>query len=185
MPLGGDRHRPGRVAEPEEAPVDSHGDAGLLDGHAKDGIEVELGANLAADRGDQPLAFERFRERVRRAGAVERQRGLGRESLQERELVPVEHLRCSGSDEDEDRRHAFFRDEWDEDGALRSDLLGEPPVDPLRAGDVIDHDGPSFEGRARDPRRLLFEIECHLAPPRRVLAGRERLETRARESRPR
>ena len=64
MPFGGDRHRARPFAEAQEAPVDSDGDAGLLDRHAEDGVEVELGANLAADRGDEPLALERLGERV-------------------------------------------------------------------------------------------------------------------------
>ena len=97
MPFGGHRHRPGAVTQAQEAAVDADSDPGLLHRYPEDGVEVELGANLAADRGDEPLAFERFGERVGRAGAVERKRCLGRERLQERELVTVEHLRGAAS----------------------------------------------------------------------------------------
>ena len=176
MPFGDDRHRPRPVAEPQEAPVDSDRDAGLLHRHAKNRVEVELGTNLAADRGDEPLAFEGLGERVGRACAVERKRCFGRKRLQERELVTVEHLRCARRREDEHCGDALLGEERDEDGALSSDLVGEPSIDPLRAGDVVHDDRPAFEHGARDSRWLLLEVERHLSPPGRVLAGGKRLE---------
>ena len=87
MPLGRDRHRAGPLAEAQEAPVDADGDAGLLHSDPEHGVEVELGANLASDRGDEPLTLERLRERVRRPRAVERERGFGGQGLEQRELV--------------------------------------------------------------------------------------------------
>ena len=93
VPLGANRHRPARLAEPQEAALDAHGLAGLLDGDPQDGLQIELGSNLASDRRHQALPLERLGERARRAGAIEGERSLGGQGLEQRELLPVKTRR--------------------------------------------------------------------------------------------
>jgi hypothetical protein len=82
-PLGGDRHRRALFSEPQEAAADACGQARGLDCDAEQVVEVELGANLAGDRGDEAFAFQRVGELIGGARAVERECGFSGERLKQ------------------------------------------------------------------------------------------------------
>jgi hypothetical protein len=74
-PLSGNRHRLARFAEPEEAAADACGHAGRLDRDSEHVVEVELGADLSADRCDEAFALEGVRRASAERARVERERG--------------------------------------------------------------------------------------------------------------
>ncbi len=105
VPLGANGHRPTRLAEPQEAALGAHGLAGLLDGDPQDRLQIELGSNLASDRRHQALPLERLGERARRSGAIEGERSLGGQGLEQRELLSREDPPLPGRREHEHRQH--------------------------------------------------------------------------------
>jgi hypothetical protein len=171
-PLGGDRHRLARLAEPEEAAADAGRRAGRLDGDSQHVVEVELGAHLSADRRDEPFALERILECVGGARAVEGERRVSGQRLEQRQLVSGEDVMRRRRRDDEHRGHLLLEDQRDEDRALRVDLLGEAAVDLLGARDVVHDDRAAFEDRARDARRLAVEVDLDVRPPVEVSVGR-------------
>jgi hypothetical protein len=90
VPFGGDRHRPLRIAQADEAAADAELAACLLHGHAQDRVEVELRADALGDRSNETFPRERVRKGGRRAGPVERQCGLARDRAEKRQLVGLE-----------------------------------------------------------------------------------------------
>ena len=185
MPLRRDGHRALPFAEAQEAAVDADRDAGLLHRHAEDGVEVELRANLAADRGDEPLPLERLGERVGGARPVERERGLGGEGLQERSSSPlntfgafvVASTSTAGtlSSETSGTKTALFAPTF---SASRGLTRCEPATSYTTTGP------PSKTALAIADGSLL-EVERDIVPPGRVHSGRQRLEPAARARRPR
>jgi hypothetical protein len=71
-----------RRAVANEAPVDADCLARLLDGDREHLVDVQLGAHLPRDPGDDALSLERLRQCRGRAGAVERGRGLAGDLVQ-------------------------------------------------------------------------------------------------------
>ena len=89
-PLGEDRHRLARLAEADEAALDVRRPRRLLDRDLEQLVEVAPRAERAA-RSARSGAPARARRRARRgARPLEREPGLGRERLHQRELVLVE-----------------------------------------------------------------------------------------------
>ena len=137
----------------------------LLDRHAQDVVQVELRANLARHLADDPLAFERLRERGRGLGPLDRQRRLARERLERRDLLLGEQSRSLRRGRSEYGVHAPRRDQRHEHGALGADALGQTATHARGGGDVVDEDRRGLEHGRRDRGGLPLEVDGHLAPP--------------------
>ena len=72
MPLRGDWILFARAAEPDETAVGAERRARLAYGDPQQPVDVQLGADLGRDSGDETLALERFAERQRRTPAISR-----------------------------------------------------------------------------------------------------------------
>ena len=149
--FGSDRRRLALGTQPHDAPREPERTPDLLDGDAEERIEVELGANLPRDRGDEPFALQRLFEGGGGAGALEGQRRLGSERPKRPELLGGEDAALVRGGDGEDGDHALSRDERDECGAARPDRLGDRLVDQRRGPGVVDRDGGNVEDGARHP----------------------------------
>ena len=101
-PFGDDRHRLTRLAQPDEAAVHGEGGADLRDGDLEERLDVELRPHPRADARHEPLALERLRERGGRLRPLERERGVARERLHERDLLGGERPPLARRRGDED-----------------------------------------------------------------------------------
>src|SRR5581483_5881575 len=166
-PLRCDRDRLIAAAELNDAAGDPQRAPELLQGDPQHRLEIELGANLAGDRRQQPLPLERLLERRGRLGALER---LRRERPQRAELPGRERPALAGGRDREHADHPLAGDERDEGRALRADRLGNRVLDQRRVGRVVDRDRRDLERRARDHGGLAAKVETEVAPAVEVLA---------------
>ena len=165
QPLGDDRRRLARPAKAHEAPVDSESRADLRDGDLEQRVDVELRAHPHRHPRHEPLPVERLLERGRRPCPLERKRRVAGERLHERDLVRRERPPLPRRHADEHAQHPLLRDQRHPDPALRPHALDEARADAARVLDVVDRDRGRVEHGARDPRRLVHQVEPHLAPP--------------------
>ena len=112
-----------------------------------------------------PLAVERVRELRRRSRARERERGVAGQRLQEIHLFGAECTPFARRPDHEHRDHPLLRDHREEGGALRTDRVDELPADLCGRGGVEDRERRALENSARDPGRLVLEVEVELAEP--------------------
>ncbi len=77
VPLGEHRHALALAAEANERAVDADRRGELLDCHAHDGVDVELGSHPLAHARDQTLALQRVGQGLPRGDPLECQRCLG------------------------------------------------------------------------------------------------------------
>ena len=107
-------------------------------------------------------------------GSVERERRLCGEGLEHCEVLAREDPRLAGRGDHEHRRHLLARDERNEDGALRTDLLGHATIHPRRPSDVVDNDRAALERRAGDRGRFGLEVDGDVPPPFGVAVASDR-----------
>ena len=162
MPLGCDVPS---VSEPDQAAVDFERRAGLADGDVEELVDLELGADARGDVGDETLPLQRVGERDARAGTVERERGLRREPLHQRELVGLERARPGDGADRQHGDHALVGDQRNERKALRLRRLHHSAAQDLGRRSVVDGEGSRLEGRRRDTRGLVHEVHPHLGEP--------------------
>ena len=172
-PLCGERQT---LAEPHEAARRAERLSGLGHRGGERGFDVEIGSQAATDRREQPLSLERLAQGDRRPCALERDRRLGGQRLHDGEVVRGERPKVVRRRDGDDRDHPAFARQRHEGGALRTGLRREPRAHARRAADVVDREARSLVHRARDPRRLVREVETNVAPPADVLAPRPRQE---------
>jgi hypothetical protein len=169
VPLRHDRALARGLRRPDEAALHAERSAGLLDRDALQRVEIELRADAPPDLRDEPLTLERLGERRRRARPLERQRRLGDERADRRELLRREGP-VLGRRNGEHRDHPAARDERDERGALRTGVPRELTVEAGRLRQVVHDDRRGLEHRARNSRRLLRQIEVRVDPRLEVVA---------------
>ena len=169
-PLGLDRQRAFALPQTDEAARQPEGRAHFLERDAYDRLEVELGTDLARDRGEQSLPIEGILQGGGRAGPIERDRRLGREGAQRPELGRGERTPLLRRRDREHADHTLAGDERDEGGAARADRLRDMLLDQRRVRRVEHRDRSDLEHRARNPRGLPAQVEAKLTPVVEVFA---------------
>ena len=137
----------------------------------------ELGTDPAHHLSDELLSRQGLRELCGGTEALERQRSLRGDRLQEGELVGREGSLRIGGGQDQHADHLVLGLHRHPGPALGADPRGQPGTDPRRAVDVVDRHGRRVEDGARDPRRLVLEIDPHVLPPVGRLAVQLRIDT--------
>ncbi len=109
------------LAESHERTGDAERTAGLAHRDVQHVVEVELGANLAADLGDEALALEDAAERVGRAETLDHGRRDVAQPTDRVELRRREEAALGRRGQDENGDDAVLEDERHEADALRAD----------------------------------------------------------------
>ena len=117
---------------------------------------------------------ERLLERDTRPQPLERDGRLRRERLHEREVICREDAALVGGRDGDDRDHALLERSGTNAALLRAGRLDELATDEVRFRRVVDGERGGFEDGARDPGRLVREVESQFPPPVDVLAARAR-----------
>ena len=167
-PLGVDLHLAAGLGEANEAPGDLERPSGFSHRNCQHIVEVELGADLARDRGNKTLALERGLERLGGPAAAERQRRLVREPLEELELARREETTLGEDRHDQDAREPAFGDQGQEGCALRRHRV-EGTAHMRCSLDVVHGKRGPLARNGRDPARILDEIDLDPLPP--ILIG--------------
>ena len=175
-PLRPHRQPLARLTEPQEAARGTEGAARLGDGHARDGVEIVHGTDAPRDLGHQSLAREGLVQGRRRSRPVERDCRLACDRLHQPELLRRERAPLARRRKDEHAGHPLVDGERHERGALRAGRLRQAAADERRRLYVVHRDRRRVEVRARDPRRLVHEVDPHLGPPLDVFAAAPRHE---------
>ena len=163
-----DRHRAARFGKANEAAGDFERPRGLSHGDCQHVAQVELGADLARNGGDQALAFERGPERLGRPAAAEGKRGLVGEPLEELELARREETPLREDGHDENAREPALGDQWQEGGALRRHRV-ESAAHVRCSLDVVNGKRCPLARHGCDPARILDEVDLDPLPP--ILVG--------------
>ena len=170
-PLRADRKHLGLFADPDETARRADRAARLGHGHAGDRVEVVHRAHAARDLADEPLARKRLIERIRRASAVERDRGFPGQGLHQPQLVRGERTTLARGRSDQHADNPLLDDERHERTALCLGRLREAPADERRGLDVVHRHRSRLEVGARDSRRLVVQVHANLAEPVEVRAA--------------
>jgi hypothetical protein len=117
------------------------------------------------------VRLHRLLERDTGAQPLERDGRLRSERLHHGHVVSAEDPPLVQRRDGDNGRHALLHEQRDERGALRADGGREPRADHARAFRVVDGERRRLEDRARDPRRLVLEVEAQSAPPVEILAA--------------
>ena len=141
-------------------------DGELVARDANDPFGVELGSQATHDLGRTLLAVERLGKRTCRPQPLERERRLGCNRLQDRELLRGELAVLVRRREREHADDTLLCDHRDPRAAARTDVRGKPWADERRRLDVVDRDRRPVEIRAGDPGRLRAQVDRRLRPPR-------------------
>ena len=140
----------------------------LLPRDAYDLGRVELASDPARDPGDVLFPLERLRQRRGRSQPIERERRLGGDGLEQRELVRRKRALAQSRSNRQHADHALLGDHRNPHAALGAHALRESRAVERRALDVVDRDRRRVEDCTRDARGLLAQIESQLAPPGRI-----------------